>query len=78
MIYVQIDLQEPGEEPGDSTAIWSGELSHVPQTGNTIEIRGGKHEGQYRVTGAHWILFASARLQPQSVQSSVIVYVIWD
>jgi hypothetical protein len=77
MISVQIDLQEPGEEPGESTAIWSGELSHTPQVGNTLEIREGTHSGEYRVTSVHWVLFANTSSR-QSIQSSVVVYVVWD
>lgn len=72
MINVQIDVTDPADALGESTAVWSGVLPELPAGGDTLEIRGDRLGGitspqqrpvtSYRVTGrAHWVLFAVDR-----------------
>lgn len=83
-VNVQIDFVEPGQEPGESVAIWSGQYAELPNVGALIEIRtvtpGGpgvyvgpvRGESEFYIAlQHHWVSFAT----PDSICSTAIVYV---
>lgn len=61
MTYVQIDLYTYGTEPGDGESVWSGVMQHLPNAGDTLDIRGPKSDvvSEGRVESRHWTLVAN-------------------
>jgi len=86
-VNVQLDLVEPGQEPGGSAVIWNGQYAELPAVGAVIELRSSAAGGPgvyylgpaprgdsafYVVIGHQWISFEAPAT---SLCMSAIVYV---